>query len=313
MDAGLQRFITANHGAGVKERRSQYLSIRGLRYHCNEWGPPDAPIVMLLHGWMDVGASFQFMVDACRGNYRFIAPDWRGFGESAWCDLDTYWFPDYFADLEALLDHYALSSPVALVGHSMGGNVASMFAGIRPARIARLVNVEGFGMHSTTHDQAPGRYARWLDELKTSQRFRDYASFEELAARLRTDNPRLTIERANFLAPHWGYLRPDGRVALRSDPTHKRVNANLYRLEEAMACWQAITAPVLWVTGRETQTLQRIGLDEAALAARKRAFRQLTDVEIAEAGHMIHHDQPAHLAGAIEDFFRSGPVPFRGL
>jgi pimeloyl-ACP methyl ester carboxylesterase len=297
----------------VKERRSEYLSIRGLRYHCNEWGPPDAPVVMLLHGWMDVGASFQFVVDAFQGAYRFVAPDWRGFGESAWCGLDTYWFPDYFADLDALLDHYAPKGSVALVGHSMGGNVAAMFAGIRPARIARLVNVEGFGMNATSPGQAPGRYARWLDELKTPQRFRAYATFEELAARLRTDNPRLTAERADFLAPHWGYLQSDGGVALRSDPAHKRVNPNLYRLEEATACWQAIEAPILWVTGQETATVQRIGLDATALAARKRAFRQMTEVEIPAAGHMIHHDQPAHLAIAIEDFFRAGPLPFKGL
>ncbi len=297
----------------MKQSGSEYLSIRGLRYHCRTWGAAHAPVVMMLHGWMDVGASFQFLVDAFKGRYRFVAPDLRGFGETQWCGVDSYWFPDYFADLDALIDAYSPAAPLALVGHSMGGNIASMYAGIRPARVAKLVNVEGFGMGATMSDQAPRRYGRWLDEIKTQQGFRDYASFDELAARLQSKNPRLSSERAAFLAPHWGDRRADGRVALRSDPAHKRVNPNLYRIEETKACWRAIEAPVLWVTGRETETLKRMGLDADALVDRKRAFPQLHETEIADAGHMIHHDQPARLAAVIEDFLRAGPRPFEGL
>ncbi|MFN0304797.1 MAG: alpha/beta fold hydrolase [Burkholderiales bacterium] len=297
----------------MKQSGSEYLSIRGLRYHCRTWGAVHAPVIMMLHGWMDVGASFQFVVNAFKGRYRFIAPDLRGFGETQWCGVDSYWFPDYFADLDALIDAYSPTAPVVLVGHSMGGNVASMFTGIRPARVAKLVNVEGFGMGATLPDQAPRRYGRWLDEIKTRQGFRDYASFDELAARLRSKNPRLSPERAAFLAPHWGDRRADGRVELRSDPAHKRVNPNLYRIEEAHACWRAIEAPVLWVTGRETETLKRMGLDAHALAERKRSFPRLHEIEIPAAGHMIHHDQPERLAAAIEDFLRAGPEPFDGL
>ena len=286
--------------------------IRGLRYHCRLWGPADAPVVLMLHGWMDVSASFQFLVDEFVGHYRFIAPDWRGFGKSQWGGADGYWFPDYFADLEGLIDHYSPGAAVALIGHSMGGNVASMYAGIRPSRIAKLVNVEGFGMNAAAPAEAPRRYRRWLDELKLKQGFRDYADFAELASRLQKDNPRLTAERAAFLAPHWGHRREDGRVALRSDPAHKRVNPTLYRLEESHACWRAIEAPVLWVTGRETETLKRMGLDAGALAERKRSYPTLHDVEIADAGHMIHHDQPRRLAAVIEDFLRTEPMPFKG-
>jgi len=96
--------------------QSQYLPVRGLQYHVQTWGQPaDAtptrPPLVMVHGWMDVGASFQFGVDAlaeAEGQTRWvIAPDWRGFGLTATPGADTYWFPDYLADLEALLDTLA--------------------------------------------------------------------------------------------------------------------------------------------------------------------------------------------------------------
>jgi pimeloyl-ACP methyl ester carboxylesterase len=212
---------------------SVFVDIRGLRYHCRTWGDPAHPKLFLLHGWMDVSASFQFLVDALRGDWHAVAPDWRGYGLTQWTGADSYWFPDYIADLDALLARFSPEQAVNLVGHSMGGNVACLYAGVRPERVAKLVNLEGFGLRGNASEQAPARYAEWLAELGAPQCFRDYASFDDLAARLRQSNPRLTPERAAFLAHHWGMPTPDGRVGLRSDPAHKRVNPVLYRLEEA--------------------------------------------------------------------------------
>src|SRR5437773_2144858 len=107
----------------MKPSQSEFVQIRGLRYHCRCWGEARAPKLFMLHGWMDVSASFQFLVDALRGNWRVIAPDWRGFGLSEWAKSDSYWFPDYFADLDRLLAHFQPDSPAMLAGHSMGGNV----------------------------------------------------------------------------------------------------------------------------------------------------------------------------------------------
>ena len=148
--------------------RSEFVPIRTLRYHVLTWGEPApgrVPLV-LVHGWMDVAASWQFMVDAFAQDRYVIAPDWRGYGLTEVPDTDNYWFPDYLADLDFLIDHYAKDTPVDLVGHSMGGNIAMMYAGVRPARIRRLVNLEGFGLAATRASQAPGRYAKWIDELK---------------------------------------------------------------------------------------------------------------------------------------------------
>lgn len=290
----------------MKTSESLFLDVRGLRYHCRCWGAHDAPKLFLLHGWMDVSASFQFLVDAFAREWRVIAPDWRGYGLTAWSGVDSYWIPDYFADLDRLLAHFQPDAPVNLIGHSMGGNVACLYAGVRPQRVANLINLEGFGMAATRPNDAPLRYARWLDELVEPQRFRDYASFDELAERLMGGNARLTRERALFLARHWGHEAPSGRVELRSDPAHKRVNPVQYQLEEAKACWRRVGARVLWVDGDASETRTRLRIDDAEHAARKACFGNLVAHTIAGAGHMLHHDQPEALARVIEAFLPRG-------
>ncbi|MCX7153259.1 MAG: alpha/beta hydrolase [Proteobacteria bacterium] len=285
----------------MKPNRSEFVTIRGIQYHCRIWGRPDAPRLFCLHGWMDVSASFQFLVDALAGDWQVIAPDWRGYGLSGWSGSDSYWFPDYLADLDRLLEHFQPEAPATLVGHSMGGNVASLYAGIRPERVARLVNLEGFGMPAGQSADAPGRYAKWLAQIDADESMRDYADFAELAARLQRNNPRLMPGAALFLAKCWG-REEGGRVSLRADPAHRRINPVLYRLEEAEACWRQVSAPVLWVEGAETRTPAQIGLTAADLAQRKACFARLEAQVIADAGHMLHHDQPQRLAGVIEDF-----------
>ncbi|HEX6529247.1 MAG TPA: alpha/beta hydrolase [Burkholderiales bacterium] len=284
----------------MRQSESTFLQIRGLRYHMRRWPAPGAPKMVLLHGWMDVSASFQFLVDAFQNEWDVYAPDWRGYGLTEWGRADCYWFPDYIADLDFLLDQVD-AKPVNLVGHSLGGNVGALYAGVRPQRIARFANLEGFGMVPTRPEQAPGRYARWLEELRDRPGFRSYSSYAELAARLRSSNNRLTEERAQFLARHWG-REEGGAVVLRSDPAHKIVNPVLYRYEEVRACWQQVAAPVLWVEGAESETIKRVKLTPQDVAERRAAFRDLRYVVVPEAGHMMHHDQPHAVARLLEEF-----------
>ena len=289
----------------MRNSESLVFPVRGLRYHVRRWAREGAPRVVLLHGWMDVSASFQFLVDALRGEWDVYAPDWRGYGLTEWGKADCYWFPDYIADLEEILNAIHASSPVNLVGHSLGGNVAALYAGVRPQRVAKLVNLEGFGMPPTVPEDAPRRYARWLDELHERPRLRPYRDFAELAQRLRQGNSRLTDARAHFLARHWGRAVEDGSVVLRGDPAHKIVNPVLYRYEEARACWRQVGAPVLWVEAAQTDTPARMKLDATALAERRAAFANLRYEVVKDAGHMLHHDQPEALARLIEDFLGS--------
>ena len=286
----------------MRESESLFFDIRALRYHVRRWPASAAPKLVLLHGWMDVSASFQFMVDAFAGRWDVYAPDWRGYGLSGWGKSDCYWFPDYIADLDFLLDTIAGDAPVHLVGHSLGGNVACMYAGVRPERVAKLVNLEGFGLASTRPEDAPRRYARWLTELHERPGFRPYKSYAELALRLREGNARLTAERAEFLARHWGRDAPDGGVVLRGDPAHKIVNPVLYRYEEVRACWREVRSSVLWIDGAETAALRRLGLDPQEYAERRSQFAELRHVTIEHSGHMLHHDQPEVVAKLIEEF-----------
>ncbi|HEX9686924.1 MAG TPA: alpha/beta hydrolase [Burkholderiales bacterium] len=286
----------------MKASRSEFHAIRGLRYHVRIWGDPAAPRLFLLHGWMDVSASFQFLVDGFAREWCAIAPDWRGFGLTGW-SREGYWFPDYYADLDALLGRYQPDAPVRLVGHSMGGVIGSVYAGVRPDRVARVVSLEGLGLARHTPEQAPARYGQWLAQLQDPPGFKPYRSFEEVAARLKKRNPRLSQEQATFLAQHWAKRLDTGEVVLASDPRHKIVNPYLFRIEEAIACWRSITAPVLLVSGKQSEMLARMKDSPEQLAERKGAFRNRREIELADAGHMMHHDQPERLARIIEDFF----------
>ena len=276
------------------------LTLRGLRHHVTRWSGTDPDPVLLLHGWMDTGDTFQFLVDAMSDRHTCIAPDWRGFGRSEW-PVDGYWFPDYYGDLEALLDHCAPGRRVTLVGHSMGGNIATMYAGIRPERVRRVVCIEGFGLSRTRPEQAPARYREWLGQLREPPKFARFPSVEAFAHLLARRNPRLTPQRAAFIAAAWTERLPDGGVQVRSDPVHKRVNPVLYRREEAEACWREIEAPVLYVVAEQSEFLSRQG-EDALPENMARHIRRLEPCWIPGASHMAHHDQPELLAREIEAF-----------
>jgi len=282
------------------------IRVRGLRVHLTRWRGSDPHPIVLVHGFMDAGDTFQFVVDAMPDSRSFIAPDLRGFGRSDRTG-DAYWFPDYFGDLDGLHDALALREPVTLVGHSMGGNVAMMYAGLRPERVARVVNIEGFGLQPTRGDEAPGRLRQWLDQLRAPEETTVFPSVAALAHMLCKRNPRLRPERAAFVARAWTQVGADGSARLLFDPAHKRVNPVLYRREEAEACWRAVRAPLLYVLARQSEYLARLG----ELALPETMSRMVPGLEpcwIEEAGHMVHHERPEALAAAMEAFLERHPL-----
>ncbi|MCV0440272.1 MAG: alpha/beta hydrolase [Hydrogenophaga sp.] len=299
----------------LKPSRTEFVPVRNLNYHVRQWGQPDAsrPPLVLVHGWMDVSASWQFVVDAMRTERWIIAPDWRGFGLTTAVGPapDNYWFPDYLADLDTLLDHYTGERAVDLVGHSMGGNVAMIYSGVRPQRIRRLVNLEGFGMPETRPSQAPRRYAQWMDELKALHRgetsLKRYPSAEGVAQRLMKTNPRLPRDKADWLARQWAAPNAEGEWEILGDAAHKVVNANLYRVDETLEIYRQISAPVLSVTASDDS----LGLwwkgkfTLAQFQERIQAVPQLRSAVVRDAGHMMHHDQPAELAQLMDEFLNA--------
>lgn len=294
----------------MKPCASQFVDIRGERHHVLTWGRPDAAKLFLLHGWMDVGASFQFLVDALSRDWHVIAPDLRGFGRSAW-QAQGYWFQDYVADLEALLAQFAADEQVNLVGHSLGGNVVMHYAGVRPQRVRRVVSLEGFGIPAEVAADAPRKFAAWLNALADPPDFKAYSSLAAVADRLQKNNPRLPRDKADFLAAHWAATLPDGRARLVSDPRHKLPFSTVYRMEEIFAVWRNIAAPVLWVAAADSHIprwLDRHPEGEIGTDGLDGVRRRLAQVPggqlqiVADAGHMLHHDQPAAIAALIEPF-----------
>ena len=287
----------------LRAARHETLRIRGLDMHVRSWGPApraDEPRWLLLHGYQDTGDTFQFLVDAFERDWPLTALDWRGFGRSEW-GQNGYWFQDYLADLDALLDLLCGDSPVRLVGHSMGGNIASLYAGVRPQRVRSLVNLEGFGMPRTSPDLAPAQLARWLDQVKSIPPLKNYESFDQLASIICHRYPRFGEARAGFVARVWGRLEADGRVHLLGDPRHRWINPTLYQREDAAACWRRISAPVLMVVGELSEHLPRLGADGAEGAMRS-IIREVEIARIAGVGHMLHIEQPEAIAALIERF-----------
>ena len=283
--------------------RHERIRLRELDLEVRRWGPqpaPGEPPVILLHGFQDTGATFQFLVDAFERERPLLAIDWRGFGSSAWSQ-DGYWFPDYLADLDALLDRLSPHRPAQLVGHSMGGNIASLYAGLRPRRVRSVVNLEGFGLPRTSPDKAPSRLTRWLDQLKAAPQLKTYASFEELAAVIQHRYPRFGPARSRFMAGAWGKLDADGRVHLLGDARHRRVNPVLYRREEAEAVWRGIRAPLLMLLGEQSEYLAQLGMDGTDEAWRG-LVPPIQIVRIADSGHMLHIERPEAIAPLIERF-----------
>jgi len=183
-----------------------------------------------------------------------------------------------------------------------------VYAGARPQRIRRLVNLEGFGMPATRPAQAPGRCAQWMDEVKAlhrgEQALKAYDSPGAVARRLMKTNPRLAQDKADWLARQWAAPNAQGQWEILGDAAHKVVSAYLYRVDEALEMHRRITAPVLSVTASDDSLSQwwkgRFTLAEHH--ERLRAVPHLDNAVVNDAGHMLHHDQPRVLAQIIEDF-----------
>lgn len=285
----------------MKPSTSNFVSLRGRQVHYRTWGAPGAPLLFMLHGWADVAASFQFVVDELRRDWFIVAPDWRGFGKSQ-ANNDTYWILDYLADLDALLEHFSPGAPANLVAHSMGANVASLYAGVRPERVAGLVNLEGFGLMGRESTEAPDEYAKWLDQMRQGPWTKVYPDTAALAMRLQRDNPRLTTERAAFLAAHFHH-EVEGGIEVAMDGYHRLINPVLYRLDEAKACWRRIAAPVLFVRGSDSKYMFYNTTGEADFQERLACIARYRVVALTECGHNLHHDRPEDIARLIEEFF----------
>ena len=286
----------------VKIPTQHDIKVRGLNYRVNTWGDETGIPVYLLHGWADVSMAFQFMADEMSDNWFLIAPDWRGFGETQWNE-GGYWFPDYLADLEVIITHFTPDEKIRLVGHSMGGNVVWLYAGIRPDRVSHAVSLDVIGMPDTQPDQAPAQYAKWLDQISSGAKFATYPDLDRLIEQIRQLAPRIGRDRAEFLASYWSTKTDHGEYPIKHDPAHKRVNPILYRRQEAVSCWRNISADVLLLLGRQSWVYGSYTCDGYQDEI-KQAIKRFMEIIIEDSGHMMHLEQPASVAAVLDAFLK---------
>jgi pimeloyl-ACP methyl ester carboxylesterase len=286
--------------------RREHRVLRGLRHQLHWWGDDVANPIVLLHGWGDSSETWQFLVDRLPESWTCVGLDWRGFGGTAWSQ-QGYWFPDYFADLEALLDELCPGTPVRVIAHSMGGNIATMYGGMRTGRIEWLVNLEGIGLRQLPADHAPDRYVEWLDQLRTPTRERRYATLDVLVDFLVARNPAMPREHAEFLAHAWSAPDADARGGLKLvfDPRHRNVNPTLFQRPEAEALWKRFTAPMLLVLGEGSEIRGRVSPEHMTNEYFRSMFRDLRIQWLAGVGHMMHIENPQAIAQLAIDFAQS--------
>lgn len=280
------------------------LGIRGLNYHIQEWGDSSKPLLILLHGWMDCGATYRYVAEFLCEHYFLVAPDWRGFGHSD--HASSYWFPDYYADLEKVLDHYSPHHPANIVGHSMGGNIALMYAGIHPHRVNRVMSLEALGMEPTQPKEAPEKYRRWMREITSEAATKVYPNFDALCYSVRQGNPRLASEMVVELAQMWAEpMGEEGAYKLKHDHAHRYANPVRYNFDDVLEVWQEITARVGLVMATKSTFYNRFArygrLDESKKVLK---IADADYFEIKNCGHMLHIEKPKATAETILEFFK---------
>lgn len=290
------------------------LHLPHIRLSALDYGEPfhGAPPLVVLHGQADLAWSMDPVAAALAARFRVVSIDHRGHGDSD--RPGAYAFAHFVADLGAAITHLSFDRPV-LVGHSLGAQVASQFAGLYPERVRALVIAEGIGPPVALADDSPeGRRVMGrarVELLTVPLRHKPLRDLDEATARLVAAHPGLDPARAAFLAAEGTRRGPDGGLVWKFDPLtrHWLVGFERAITEER---WSLVECPVLAVTGaiaweRWWSKLPLLegsatGPDPAELARRIGLFRDCEHVELANAGHMLAFDQPDQLNDVIADF-----------
>lgn len=286
--------------------RSNYFISQTLRLHYLEWGDPNAPVLVLQHGGFDHARSMDWLARALAGEWRVIAPDLRGHGNSAWSPDADYTMAAFLMDFANLADALG-QEKLTICAHSLGAMVTTRYAGIFPDRVARFVNIEGLALSSGRNSQRmiqpfAARVANWirLHQEAAHRHHKRYASEEDAFARMREKNPYLSDDQVRHLTHHALRSNDDGTYSWKFDPRLNIWPVLDFPEEEVIAMWQAVTCPMLFLHGSNT-FMPNPGKD-----GRINHFRDARLIEYDNASHWLHHDRFPTVLEDIRAFLAEG-------
>ncbi|MDR1727099.1 MAG: alpha/beta hydrolase [Acidobacteriota bacterium] len=290
----------------VKEPISQFYYSHRLKLHFWDWGGAaggdggSKPVLVLVHGARDHARSWDRVAEAFAADFRVIAPDLRGHGDSDWATGAMYGTAEYILDLAALVDILG-GGPCHLVGHSMGAAAALQYAGIYPGRVARLVAIEGFSPppHLAAPKPLRERLRNWIEGVRECERRTPhrYPGLGSACERMMKENPYLAPETARHLTLHGSNWNPDGTLTWKFDSYMRAPSPYSFRMDDAMEIWRGIRCPVLLFRGLDSWS------EDPAKAGRIQAIADYRLIEVPTAGHWVHHDQPEVVIDAMRRFF----------
>lgn len=280
-----------------------YFSQR-LRLHYVDWGNPDAPTLLLVHGGRDHCRNWDRVAEALRHDYHIIAPDLRGHGDSQWMIGGSYNQVDYVYDVAQLLRQID-RNPVTIIGHSLGGSISLLYTGLFPENVRKLIAIEGMGpspamVRERMEQPVEDRLRTWVDDLRrlSGRTPRRYASLEEAYERMQTENPHLSEAQARHLTIHGSNQNEDGTYSWKFDNYVRVFPPAGLEIAQQYRLFNRITCPTLLVRGTESWA------SDPAVDGRASHFRDVRVANIERAGHWVHHDQLERFLAITRDFLR---------
>jgi pimeloyl-ACP methyl ester carboxylesterase len=280
------------------EPTDRFYESQGLRLHYADWGNDAAPPLILIHGGRDHCRSWDALARALRAHFHVMAPDLRGHGDSDWARGSSYSLSDYVYDLTRLL-RAGSATQAAIVGHSMGGMIALMYAGAFPDQTSRLAVLDGVTVvPGSARKPIHKRITEWVSQIDkiAERKNRVFHSVAEAAERISAHNTRLSSEQALHLTSHGFRQTADGTYSWKFDE-YQSARAP-YRLSpnEHAVLWSRISCPTLLPRGDESF------LPDPEAAGVLTHFQKAHLMTVAGAGHWLHHDKLDEVLGALLSF-----------
>jgi pimeloyl-ACP methyl ester carboxylesterase len=283
--------------------RAELVEVNRTTLRLWHWGDERAPAVILVHGGYDHGRMFDdFAPRVAALGYHAVAVDMRGHGDSGPLAHGNAW-SSMMLDLGALAQ--LLGPPVGLIGHSMGGGQALCAGGAFPDLVRWVVVLDGMGPPAAA-------FANEADVVAVSQRgvemveralqptTREWSSLDEMAARRRTTNPRLTEGWSLHLARHGSKPGPGGGLLWKADRMFTVGFPAAFDLESLLAEYSHVRVPVLVLSGTEPDTWR--DLTDAERDERLAVMPDARHHDIPGTGHYVHLEDPHTVVARIAEF-----------